>query len=57
MSRFVSSVIATDRIKICKKCPAKKTAKFISVCAECNCPILGKAIMADQTCPLGKWQE
>ena len=57
MARFVTKIIATDRINTCKECTSKKTAKFISICSECNCPIVGKAIMAEQTCPLGKWKE
>jgi len=51
----VESIIAEERLNICKMCP-----EYISAthqCKECGCIMNLKTKLPNASCPLGKWDQ
>lgn len=59
--------IATQRAKICAKCPHKSESKVFawvkdeveeingSICGKCSCPIAMKVRSINENCPINEW--
>lgn len=43
----------TKRLEICSLCPKRNNDR----CGRCGCPIIEKASMGEQECPIGKWAQ
>ena len=49
----VESVIANERLDICKQCP--EFIKLTTQCKKCGCFMEAKTKLPNAECPIGKW--
>lgn len=49
---YADARLADRRLAECKRCPSGGPRW---TCAECHCPLLRKAKLADERCPLSRW--
>ena len=52
---FTSEEVYKDRLAICKSC--KYYFKLTGQCKRCLCFMKVKARLANQSCPVGKWDK
>ena len=50
---FVDKDTYTKRKEICKSCDFVIAKKWI--CGRCFCPIVNKAVLKSESCPMSKW--
>lgn len=50
-------VTSEYRLKICKKCPHKRSNWFYNFCNLCGCPLYPKSFSKDEStgCPIKRW--
>lgn len=54
-TKYAVSEIRKERLSICQSCP--EYFKFTKQCKICLCIMPSKVILADASCPIGKWDK
>ena len=58
--QFVADDVYENRLSICRQCPWMVTTQLGERCKKCSCflsSLIGKAKLATERCPLGKWPD
>lgn len=60
LNRAADAVIERRRAA-CRRCehaiPCRQAATRMCACAVCGCRLRAKIVLADESCPLGRWRD